>query len=227
MKLTLLEKRQEGPDIYSFIFKPDQKIEFKPGQFMRYRIEDPQADERGVGRFFSIAAPPFEGTIRITTKFASDGSSFKKYLSKMNASDTIEATGPNGSFTLEDPNKEYVFIAGGIGITPFRSIILDLNSKNLPINITLLYANRVENPVYAEELEEIAKNNPNFKIHYFIGDKKIDEQAIKELIPDLQKPIFYISGPEPMVQAFEKMLASMSIPDEHIKRDYFPGYSEI
>lgn len=228
MKLKLIEKKQIAPNTTSFIFKPEEAINWKAGQFFRYQLPDPSPDERGESRFFTISAAPFEKNICITTKFLpDDGSTFKRDLQKLNVGQEIEGFGPSGSFTLNYPEEEYVFIAGGIGITPFRSIILDLNHQGKPINILLLYANRDNNILFKGELEEIAKTHPEFKIHYFIGDNRIDEGALRKLIPDIKKPFFYISGPEPMVQSFEKMLAQMGAPQDHIRRDYFPGYQVI
>jgi glycine betaine catabolism B len=228
MKLQLIDKKDDVQDIVSFFFKPEQKVEWKAGQYMRYHIDDPNSDDRGENRFFSISAAPFEQNLRVTTKFSPDGgSSFKKNLQKLNIGDFIDAHGPLGAFVIDEANQEYVFIAGGIGITPFRSILMDLNNKNLPINVTLLYANRTEEVVFRAELESLKANNPNFKIAYFIGETKIDENAIRNDVPDLTKPYYYISGPEPMVQAFEKMLYGMGISEDHVKRDYFPGYTQI
>ncbi len=226
MQLKLVSKKVEVPNVISFIFEGD--LTFKPGQFMRYHLEDPKPDERSFNRFFTIASAPHERHIQLTTRFVPDnGSSFKKDLRHLQIGERIEASGPSGEFVVEDPNLNYVFIAGGIGITPFRSIVKDLDHRGLPINITLLYANRNSEIIFKEELEEIAAKNPNFKIHYFIEPERIDEAAIRSVVADLSVPIFYVSGPEPMVEAFEKVLFEMGVLDEHIKRDYFPGYKEI
>ncbi|HLC87991.1 MAG TPA: FAD-dependent oxidoreductase, partial [Patescibacteria group bacterium] len=200
--------------------------------------------ERSDNRFFSIASAPFENIIRLTTKFAqNESSTFKKNLFRLKVGQSIEAFGPSGSFTLEDVNKQYVFIAGGIGITPFHSIISDLNHRNQPVNIILLYAHRTGEPLFSQELNEIAQNHPEFKIYYLISDEPVNEEQltpnikilpgkmnkpmIQSLIFNLQSPIYYISGPEPMMMAFEDMLRKMGIPKENIKRDYFPGYENF
>lgn len=228
MNLKLLEKKQIGENVNLFIFQPESPVTWKAGQYLRYHIDEPQPDDRGQNRFFTIASAPSEQNIFITTRFVPDGgSTFKKALRNLNPGDEIQATGPNGAFVVEDPNLNYVFMAGGIGITPFRSIIKDLNFRNLPINVTLMYANRNDDVVFKAEFEEIAANNPNFKIRYFIGDNQINEQAIRELVPDLSNSLFYISGAEPMVQSLEKLLEQMGVSDDHIKRDYFPGYTQI
>lgn len=225
MKLLLTGIKDESPNTKTFVFQPDQPVTWKAGQFIKYIIEDPNPDNRKTQRFFSISSAPYEKNIHLTTKFVPcDGSTFKKDLQKFKVGDTVDATIPEGDFILEGPSKEYAFIAGGIGITPLHSIIKDLDHSQKPVNITLLYANRTLEVVFKKDLEDIAKRHPEFKIHYVIDPQRIDEQLIKEKVPDFDKKIFYVSGPEPMVELFEKMLADMGIPEDNIKRDYFPGY---
>lgn len=228
MKLTLLKIKEEVENVTSFIFKSDSTFTFKAGQFLRYYIKELNKDNRGENRFYSIASPPHEEHIMLTTKFSSNlCSTFKKDLQRLEIGDSIEAFGPYGSHVIEDPSKKYFFIAGGIGITPFRSIILDLDFRKLPINITLLYANRNESIVFKEELEEIAGRTPSFKIHYLIGTKHIDEEIIKSTALNLKDYLYYISGPEPMVLMIENLLESLGVSEEKIRRDYFVGYETI
>jgi ferredoxin-NADP reductase len=225
MNLTLDHKQAEAGDAVSFFFRAEQPLSWKPGQYLHYALSHPNPDERGQERWFTNAAAPHEGLARITTRLASEnGSSFKRALAALPVGGTIQADPPEGDFTVEDSTGPLVFIAGGIGITPFRSIAADRDHRGLPLPITLLYANRTEDTVFREELGSIAARHPEFKISYFIGDRRIDEQAIREQVPDLASPTFYVSGPEPMVKAFEKMLLGMGVPDDHLKRDDFPGY---
>lgn len=228
MKLTLIERKDVAPNTTSFIFESeDPEFTWKAGQFLRYHIEDPSPDSRKNDRFFTIASSPLEKFINLTTKFVpDDGSSFKKDLQNFKIEDTLEAQGPGGDFIVEEVEKEHVFIAGGIGITPFRAIIKDLDLKNAPINITLLYANKIPEVAFKNEFEEIAKRHPEFKINYAIDTQRIDEEFIRNTISDLRSPIYYVSGPEPMVEAIEKMLYEMGVPEseDKVKRDYFPGY---
>lgn len=224
MLLTLIEKRKETEDVTSFIFKPEIPFSWKPGQFLHYTLKHKNYDSRGPDRYFTIASAPFEKIVMITTRFAKDGSSFKKALKDFNIGDTIEGVAPDGNFTLDNPNQESVFIAGGIGITPFRSILSNFAHKNIPVHITLLYANRTPDFVFKKELEDIAKHNPNFKIHYFVDPKRIDENAIKKTVANLRKKIFYVSGPEPMAESIDELLKSLSVSKNQIKNDFFPGY---
>lgn len=244
MQLLLVDKKQVAPDVVSFFFRPDTPITWKPGQFMRYRIPQQNPDDRGENRFFSIASAPSEGHIQLTTRFASEkSSSFKAELQKLEIGKTIEADGPKGSFSMDDPNRQYVFIAGGIGITPLRAILQELDHKGLPINVNLLYGNRGKEAIFKDELENLAKKHQEFKINYIVSDEpvndnkiaenirllpgQIDAQLIQTLIPNFKECVFYISGPEPMVLALEKVVWDMGVPKENTKRDYFPGYEHF
>ncbi|MBI4036582.1 FAD-dependent oxidoreductase [Candidatus Daviesbacteria bacterium] len=229
MQLTLQSKKEEVPGVISFVFQPAQPISWQAGQFLEYTLEHPNPDERGVKRYFTIASAPYEQKVMLTTRFTKDtGSSFKKALFALEVGQTLEAEGPKGSFVINDPNQTYVFISGGIGITPFRSILLDLAHKNQPINITLLYANRDENIVFKDELESLLPNYPNFKIQYFIGESnQLDQEKLQKMLDTKIISLnyyFYVSGPEPMVQSLEKILSDLQVLDERLKRDFFPGY---
>ena len=225
MKLNLVERKSESPNIESFFFKPSQPFSWKAGQFLHYVLHHEPTDKRGSDRWFTIASALFEDVIMLTTRFTEGkGSSFKQALKNLKIGDSIEFSSLGGEFVIKDPNAEYVFIAGGIGITPFRSILKELDHGNQSTHIILLYANRDQNILFKDEIEEIAQNNPNFKIHYVFSPERIDERKIRELIPDINRPTFYVSGPEPMVESLGKTLKSMGVQTDHLKQDWFPGY---
>lgn len=225
MKLTLTDKQHETPDAVSFFFRPEEPLNWQAGQFAVYKLPHPDMDDRKDERYFTISSAPAEGgQVRLTTRFSDRSSSFKKNLRGFEPGSTIEITPPDGDFTVADPTEELVFIAGGIGITPFRAILMDMDRRGLPIRATLLYANRDENFIFKDELEALARKHPDFKIHYFVSPQRIDEAAIRAAVPDISRPIFYVSGPEPMVESFEKILQGMGLPPHHIKTDFFPGY---
>jgi glycine betaine catabolism B len=241
MILKLTDKRREVENIFSFFFEPESKIEYKPGQFLRYHIPDGNSDERGENRFFSISSAPSENIIRLTTRLIPDGSTFKKNLFSLKQGQTIEAFGPSGKFSINDPDREYVFIAGGIGITPFRSIIIEAKQKGLPLKALLVYATRNEEAVFLEELKTLTGELTGFKIIQVISSKNFKEQSaaafkaipgkldgdlIQKLVPDFKNKMFYISGPEEMVMDLEQAVWILGIPKEDTKRDYFPGYKE-
>lgn len=226
MKLHLTDKKKETSDTTSFIFKPEVAINWRVGQFMHYFLDHQNIDSRKADRYFTIASAPHEGVIQLTTRMAIDhSSSFKKALNNLQVGQTIDALGPDGDFIITNPNQEFVFIAGGVGITPFRAILLDLAYKNLPINVNLLHGNRTNEIIFKKELTQIAKTHPQLKIRYYIDPDKIDQSAIQQAVTDLQKPIFYISGPKPLVESLSSILAQMGIPKNHLKRDFFPGYT--
>ncbi len=224
--LTLIEQKQESADTLSFIFHADQPVEFEPGQYFQYTLEHQNPDNRGIKRYFSNAAAPEEGVFMITTRFAEKASSFKQALRALKPGQTILAEGPRGHFTYPDPHPPVVFIAGGIGITPFRSILMDLDAKHLNPEITLIYGNKTDDIPYKELLDELSAEHTNLKVHYVTG-KLIDTTIIRQLVPDLTKPLFYVSGPEPMVDALgESIKNELQIPAERLKQDFFPGYEE-
>lgn len=226
MFLTLTGKKEEVSNVISFFFKADSALNWEPGQYFHYFLDDTNRGVK-VDRYFSIASAPFEEKIMLTTRFSQDISVFKKDLRHLNIGDRVEAKGPMGWFGVDDPLKEYVFLAGGIGITAFRSILLDLNHRNLPINVTLLYANRNKDIIFKDELEAIANKHPTFKIHYVIDPERIDEAKIRSLVSDYLNPSYYLSGPEPMVETFVPLLLGMGVSNDKIKLDFFPGYAGI
>jgi ferredoxin-NADP reductase len=225
MKLRLTSKKEEVANVITFAFTPDKEFTWEAGQYMHYVLPHENADDRGDERWFTISSAPFEKEIHITTRNSGDkGSSFKKNLFSLDIGAEVESDGPEGDFTVTDPSKPFVFIAGGIGITPFRSILLDLDKKEVSITGTLLYANRDTNIVFKDELDNLASKHPGFTIKYIINPDQVDGLYIRKEIPDLQTPIFYISGPKPMVLALEQTLKEMDIAEDHIKLDDFPGY---
>jgi ferredoxin-NADP reductase len=225
MKLTLVAKRPETQDVMSFVFRSDAPLRWQAGQFLHYTVPHPDADDRGATRYFTIASAPFENNVMLTTRFASGrSSSFKHALRQLPEGATVEVSEPAGDFVLEHPSREHVLMAGGIGITPFRSILLDLDHQDLPINATVLYANRTPDFVYKAEIDRLADRHPHLKIHYLVSPARVTEDSIRSVAADLAKPTFHVSGPEPFVEALGSMLARLDVPDANVKRDYFPGY---
>lgn len=223
MKLSLVNKKPEVPGVYTFVFEASEPITWLPGQYMHYVMDLPNADDRGLERWFTISSAPFEHTIDITTRF--DGelkSSFKQALLALPQNGQIESDGPKGEFVLQDPSAHYVFIAGGIGITPFRSILAQAGHDGQKLKVDLLYANRDENFVFDNELESLAQANPEFHIKKFVGDNHIQETDLQPFIDD-PTTVFYVSGPKPMVESYYEMLLA-KVGEARVKKDFFPGY---
>ncbi|HEX5394999.1 MAG TPA: FAD-dependent oxidoreductase [Candidatus Saccharimonadales bacterium] len=224
MKLKFLGKQKVIENVYSFTFEPSKKVKWQPGQYLHYELPHPDADDRGVERWFTISAPPYMGNIMLTTRFDTERSStFKRALQKLEPGTQIEAGEPRGDFLLEPGAARHILIAGGIGVTPYHSMLLQLDHDNKPLNIDLFYANRDQNFVFDGEFQDLAARHPEFKIHKYIGNERIQKQDLEPFLAG-KKNIFYVSGPRLMVEAYQHMLEDMGAEPERIKTDYFPGY---
>jgi ferredoxin-NADP reductase len=203
---------------------------------MEWTLPHKGVDSRGNRRYFTIASSPTEPLIHLGVKFYPEGSSFKRALAKITTATPVIAGQLSGDFTLpEDTNKKLVFIAGGIGITPFRSMIKYSIDTNQPRQIILFYANKVLTEIaYGDVFEEA--RSIGVKTVYTLTDVenvpqswqgkkgRITPEMIKEEVSDYQDRIFYLSGPHAMVTGFENTLKQMGIPNNRIKKDFFPGF---
>lgn len=218
--LSLKEKIQIAPQIFDFVFAPRGNFTFLPGQYMEWTLSYKNPDSRGTRRYFTIASSPTEDNLRIGVKFYPNSSSYKKNMLIMNSTQSIVAAQLSGEFTLpKDAGKKLCFIAGGIGITPYRSMIKYLQDRSEKRDIILFYSSKTEQEfVYKDILSYV-------KTVYVATEKgqAIDETMIKKEIPDFKERIFYISGPHSMIDAFEKLLKNMGV--SQIKTDFFPGYA--
>jgi len=228
MYLKLIEKKQEAKDVTTFVFEPYQEtLTWKAGQYLHYVLHHRPTDDRGSDRWFTVSSAPYTKHPSITTRFAAEkGSSFKAELQKLEVGGWIEISVAEGDFTVEDPSLNYVFIAGGIGITPFHAILDEANHNGVQINVTLLYSNRTSDVTFKTELDAFAAANPNLHINYITDPERINADTIKKYVPDITTPIFYVSGPKPMVESLATTLEGMGISKEHLKLDDFPGYAE-
>lgn len=223
MKLRLVSTRDEVANVRSFLFEPEEPISWQPGQYMHYVLEHPNADDKGVERWFTISSAPFEKHIEITTRLDNlPVSTFKHALVNMQPGDEIEADGPKGQFTLQEGERQHVFIAGGIGVTPFRSMLVELAHNNQVKKIDLLYANNDNNLVFGDELKALQANYPSLTLKEFIGQRL----TIEDFKPYLanQASMYYLSGPRSMVESYQELLVSNGALPEQIMTDFFPGY---
>ncbi len=229
MKLHFKEVRTVISNIKTFVFTPEGPLSWQAGQYIHYTLPHNSPDDRGDERWFTIASAPFEEEVWITTRiFGDEASSFKKALQELQPGQELEVDMPEGGFTDSDTDKQYVFIAGGIGITPFRSILTQLNHEDKAMKIELLYANRgADDILFKDELESLSNTHSDFNITYFIGDNQITEDTLKQINEKFDDPYYYISGPEPMVEAFKATLINLGVDEAHLKLDHFPGYKAI
>lgn len=225
--LRLVRKTQLTSDVVDFVFENPTSFLFRPGNYMEWTLPHEKADDRGNRRYFTIASSPTESEIHVGVKFYPKSSSFKQALHDLQIGEEIVASQVAGDFVL--PNRSdarCVFIAGGIGITPFRSMIQYLIDKNEKRDITLLYAAKTEEDFAYWELFEQARTAIGINTVYVPSTKgMITPEVIERHVPHAHECLFYISGPRAMVTSFENNLRAMGIARRNIKTDFFPGFA--
>lgn len=233
--LTRRENVARGTTAFHFI-RP-AGFEFRAGQTIDLTLIDPpETDAEGNVRTFTIASAPFEEHLMIATRMRD--TAFKRVLRDAPEGLEVRAEGPSGSFTLhKNPSKAAVFLAGGIGVTPFRSIVLQATKDEPARSLTLLYANRhPEDCAFLHELEEVAKRYPGFRFVPTMTDLdpsqppwtgetgRIDDAMLRRHVPELNGPIYYLAGPPAMVTAMRTMLVGASVDEDDIRTEEFAGY---
>lgn len=231
--LTLKKRIQSAKDIIDFIFIPDQKLKFTAGQYMEWTVDPKGADSRGNRRYLTIASSPTEDVIAIGVRFPETPSTFKQRLLELKPGDKIIASQLAGDFVLpKDFNRKLVLVAGGIGITPFYSMIKNTIDRNEKRDIVLLYSNKLSSDAIYQFLWDEAKEKIGLKTVHAVTDKtdpaytgRITPELIKQEIPDFMDRYFYLSGPHALVTGFEETLKSLGVKSSHIKTDFFPGFA--
>jgi ferredoxin-NADP reductase len=236
--LRLQKTRELAPNIFEFSFLRPVNFSFHPGQYLEWTLPYKPVDSRGNRRYFTIASSPTEKEIKLGIKIIPDSASgFKKALLKLKEGEPLVASQRSGDFILpRDASKKLVFIAGGIGITPFRSMLRFLIDTNDKRPITLFYsAATAEEFVYKDIFDE-ATQALNLQVVYVLSDPKklpagwkgesgfLTSEMIKKYVPDVQERTFYLSGPNAMVESYKKLLTSMRVMKRNIITDYFPGF---
>lgn len=233
--LLLRDKIKLAPGIYEFVFQKNSKFTFTSGQYMEWTFGHKNPDTRGNRRYFTLASSPTEDTIRLGVRLYEKPSSFKASFVEMAHGEKILAGGLAGDFILpKDKNEKLVFVAGGIGITPFRSMLkylLDMNEKR---DIVLLSINKISEDIVYKEIFEKAKARFGIKIVYTLTEQvptgwkgltgHLTSEMVKEQVPDFKDRTFYISGSQLMVTSSQSVLKELGIRKDKIKKDYFPGF---
>jgi ferredoxin-NADP reductase len=221
----------------AFRFEKPPGWQFKAGQYLDMTLIDPpETDAEGNTRSFSIASGPHEDTLMIATRMRD--TAFKRVLKTMSIGGAVTVEGPSGDLTLPDDSaRTIVFLAGGIGITPFRSMLVEAAREKLPHRLFLFYSNRrPEDAPFLAELRALAKENQRFTLIATMSDMAssqrpwkgetglIDQAMLSRHLKDTVSPIYYVAGPPDMVQALGGMLKKQSIPDQDIHAEEFSGY---
>lgn len=234
----LVERIEVAEGTMAFAFERPANFNFAAGQFITVILPNPlHHDAKGNRRTFTIASPPQEEErLQIATRMT--GSALKRSLAEARFGAPVELLGPAGLFTLHnDSSLPAVFIAGGIGITPFRSMVRDAAARNLSHPITLIYSNRnLEGSAFHEELQQLAATHKNFNYvptltqadkspRPWNGERRyVNAEFLRDHVVDLGKPIFYLVGPPGLVTALTKTVAEAGIDAARVRSEEFDGY---
>jgi ferredoxin-NADP reductase len=236
-KVKLLRRHDVAEGTVAFFFEKPQGFQFTPGQFLRFSLIDPpETDPEGDSRTFSIASAPLEDDLMIATRMRD--TAFKRVLKSMPLGSEIEFKGPYGRMTLhEDASRPAVFLTGGIGITPFRSIAVEAAGAGNKHRLLLCYSNRrPEDAAFLDQLSELEKTNSNYqfiptmtapassKLPWTGETGYINAEKLARFVPDLKAPIYYIAGPAAMVNAMRAVLADAGVDEASIRAEEFAGY---
>lgn len=234
MKAVFDHSEPVAANIRTFYFKPEQPLQYTAGQYSRLTLDHPHADDRGVRRWFTLSSSPTDDFLTITTKFAEkDGSSFKKALAKLEPDTEVDMASPMGDFVLPKlVQTPLIFVAGGIGITPFRSMFRYLAYTGEERPIQFVYGVRSEDEIVFQEDMEAAGVHATVVVSEpssaWGGERG---RITAEMIVGLKQPeddtLIYLSGPEPMIEALAEDLKKQGIKEDHLVTDFFPGYTSF
>jgi ferredoxin-NADP reductase len=236
MQAQIKEKREVAKGTLLVVFDLlGREVDFRPGQYFWVTLLDPPYDdEKGNRRHISVVTSPNErGVLGLCTRLRD--SAFKRSLAELPVGAYVDVEEPKGDFALpEETDRPYVFIAGGIGITVFRSMLLYITEEGLPHRVTLVYSNRDrESTAFMDELLELESANPNVRVVFTMTDepgwegesRHVDADFLRDhLDGDLSAYTYLAAGPPGMVEAMEQVLRDAGVPDEHIRPQRFSGY---
>ena len=235
--VKLRQRREVAEATMAFQFDKPAGFTFMAGQFLDMTLKNPpETDAEGNVRTFSIASAPTEDMLMVATRMRD--TAFKRVLKSMPVATEVQIEGPSGTLTLhDDPARPAVFLAGGIGITPFRSMLVGAATAKLPHRLLLFYSNRrPQDAAFLEELQALARENRNYT---FIGSMTemeksrrqwhgqtgvIDQAMLSRFLKDVHSPVYYIAGPPAMVEDLHATLTGAGIKDDHINAEEFAGY---
>ena len=240
-EVALKSKRQIAEGTMAFVFEKPKGFKFKSGQHIRMTlINPPETDSEGNSRFFSLASTPQDEDLVIAMRMRD--TAFKRVLGRMQIGEKVLIQVllgvPHGAFALhEDASKPAVFLIGGIGIVPAFSMIKDATERKLLHKIVLFYSNRrPEDAPFLDELQNLAKQNPNFKLIATMTEPeksarswqgetgRIDQSMIKRYVHDVQSPMYYIAGLPEMTSAMKTLLADLGVNEDNIHAEEFSGF---
>src|SRR5215216_2277993 len=234
MRAAVVDKREVAKGTLFVRFAVDEYPDYRPGAYFWVELPDRgHSDEKGLRRHISLATSPTErGVVGLATRLRD--SAFKQTLAELEVGDEVQVEEPKGSFLLpEDTDADYVFVAGGIGITVFRSMLRFVADEGLPYRITLVHSNRDrESTAFYDELRGLEAANPNLEIVYTMTQdpgwegetRRIDADMLRDHLGDLDTHTYLIAGPPGMVEGVTGTLEEAGIPEDQIRSQGFSGY---
>ena len=234
MRATVAEKREVARGTLFVRFAVDGYPDYRPGAYFWVELpERGHEDEKGLRRHISLATSPTdEGTVGLATRLRD--SAFKRTLAELEVGDEVEVEEPKGSFLLpEDTDAEYVFVAGGIGITVFRSMLRYIADTGAPYRVTLVYSNRDrESTAFLDELPELEERVAGLRVVLVMTDepewegekRHLDADVLAELVGGLEGKTFLVAGPPAMAEAVAESLQAAGLPEDKVLADRFSGY---
>jgi ferredoxin-NADP reductase len=236
VRAKLKEKEQVAKGTLLAVFDLlGEQVDFRPGQYFFVTLLDPPyEDDKGPRRHISVVTSPTErGVLGLCTRLRD--TAFKRSLEELPLGAEVEVEPPKGKFVLpEDTSRPYVFVAGGIGITVFRSMLRYVADESLPYRITLVYSNRnVAETAFLEELRELERRNPDFQLVLTMTDdpewdgesRRIDADFFRDYLGEQLNDVTYlVAGPPGMVGAMKEALAEAGVAEEHVIAENYSGY---
>ncbi len=228
-RVRVLEVIPRGARAVSARFERPEGFSYLAGQWAFATIE---RNGEVLTRHLTLSSSPTEPFLEMTKGMT--GHPFAEAFRALAPGDELRLRGPLGRFTLRDGDGDAVFVSGGIGITPLRSMARFAADTRLPTRITLLYSARTQDDlVFLGELEAIRRENPQFAVCVTLTRPgpgwegrtgRIDRAFIERKVPDIRGRSFYASGPPAMIDAICAALAEMGVPGEQVRREVFTGY---
>lgn len=234
MRASVAEKREVAKGTLFVLFAVEGYPDYRPGAYFWVELPDRgHDDEKGLRRHISLVTSPTEsGLVGLATRLRD--SAFKRTLAELEVGDEVEVEEPKGSFLLpEDTSAEYVFVAGGIGITVFRSMLRYIADERLPYRVTLVYSNRDrESAPFLDELEELEQRIDGLQVVLTLTEEKgwegesrrIDAAMLRDHVGELGDKQFLVAGPPAMADAVSESLLAAGVPEEQVRTDGFSGY---
>ena len=233
----LVRRETVAEGTMAFYFAKPSGFRYQAGQsLLAALINPPETDSEGDTRTFTIASAPHQTELMIATRMRD--TAFKRVLKTVPIGTSIKIDGPNGELVLhDDAARPAVFLAGGIGITPFLSMARHAANERLPHHIYLFYSNRrPEDSAFLAELQQMERSNPNYRLiatmaepqksaHPWSGETGfIRRELLERHLPDLMSPIYYFAGPPAMTMAMQQLLEAVGVGEQAMRSEEFYGY---